>query len=319
MTAPDAPRAAVCAAEPAPRRGLPAWVARLCCLTAALIWGSSFFIMKDTLDVLPPNFLLAIRFTAAALILMVALHCRVAAHLDRGTVLRGLALGAFLFTAYCLQTIGLTDTTPGKNAFLTGVYCVMVPFLFWGVDKTRPTAFNVVAALLCVAGIGFVSLSGDLSVSKGDVLTLAAAVFYAVHIVATAKFSQRHDVLVLTVWQFVGAAALAWLATLLFETTPPLSVWTPATVGTMAYLAVFCTCVALLLQNVGTKYADPSSAALLLSMESPSGVLFSVLFAGEVLTGQLVFGFVLIFLAIVTSETRWSFLPFARGRAQARD
>lgn len=294
--------------DPPAQPGFPSWAAKLCCLAAALIWGSSFFIMKDTLGVLPPNFLLAIRFTAAALILFVALRRRVDNNLDVSTVWRGLAMGLFLFVAYCVQTIGLTDTTPGKNAFLTGVYCVLVPFMFWAVNKTRPTGYNVAAAVLCVAGIGFVSLSGDLTVRMGDALTLLAAVFYGVHIVATAKFSQKHDILALTVWQFVGAAACAWVCTLLFEQRPPLEVWTPGTVGAMAYLSVFCTCAALLMQNIGTKYASPSSAALLLSMESPSGVLFSVAFAGEVLTGQVVFGFVLIFMAIVTSETQLSFL-----------
>jgi len=298
MTNPAAPAA----------RTLPSWAAKLCCLAAALIWGSSFFIMKDTLGVLPPNYLLAIRFTAAALILLAAMHRCVARNLDAGTVWRGLAMGAFLFIAYCVQTIGLTDTTPGKNAFLTGVYCVLVPFMFWLVNKTRPTARNVVAAVLCIAGIGFVSLSGDLTVRMGDALTLLAAVFYGVHIVATAKFSQGRDILALTVWQFVGAAVCAWACTLAFEQPPAASVWTPGTVGAMAYLSVACTCIALLLQNIGTKFTSPSSAALLLSMESPSGVLFSVAFAGEVLTGQVAFGFALIFLAIVTSETGWAFL-----------
>ncbi len=298
---------------------MPGWAAKLCCLAAALIWGSSFFIMKDTLDALPPNFLLGIRFTGASVILFVAMRRRVLANLNAQTVVRGLILGALLFTAYCLQTIGLTDTTAGKNAFLTGVYCVMVPFLYWAVDKVRPGACNVVAAVLCVAGIGLVSLSGDLSMRMGDALTLCAAVFYALHIVATSKFSSSRDVFVLTVWQFVGAAVLAWVVSALFETAPAASVWTPGIVGSMVYLSVMCTCVALLLQNVGTKYTSPSSASLLLSMESPSGVLFSVAFAGEVLTGKVLAGFVLIFLAVITSETRWQFLPFVRARAEAAE
>ena len=295
---------------------LPGWAAKLCCLAAALIWGSSFFIMKDTLEALPPDFLLGIRFTGASAILFFAMRRRVLANLEPRTVVRGLVLGALLFAAYCLQTVGLTDTTAGKNAFLTGVYCVMVPFLYWAVDKVRPGACNVAAAVLCVAGIGLVSLSGDLSMRMGDALTLCSAVFYALHIVATSKFASSRDVFALTVWQFVGAAALAWAASALFETPPAASVWTPGIVGSMAYLSIACTCVALLLQNVGTKYTSPSSASLLLSMESPSGVLFSVAFAGEVLTAKVVAGFALIFLAVVTSETRWRFLPFARPKAE---
>ena len=280
----------------------PAWAARLCCLAAALIWGSSFFIMKDTLDALPPFYLLAVRFSAAALVLVALLWRRVSAHLKADAVVRGLILGALVFGGYGAQTVGLTDTTPGNNAFLTGTYCVMVPFMAWAVTRVRPGLKNVVAAVVCLAGIGLVSLSGGLSMRLGDALTLVGAVFFGAHIVATARFSRGRDILALTAWQMVGVAGLSWLATFLAGENPAQAAWTPGVVGSMAYLALACTCGAYLLQNVGTKYADSSSAALMLSMESPSGVRFSVLFAGEVLTGQVLAGFGLIFAAILISE-----------------
>ncbi len=292
---------------------VPVWAARLCCLAAALIWGSSFFIMKDTLDALPPFYLLAVRFTAAALILLAVLWRRVSANLQPAVIVRGLILGVLVFGGYGAQTVGLTDTTPGNNAFLTGTYCVMVPFMAWAVTRVRPQAKNVVAALLCIVGIGLVSLSGDLSMRFGDALTLVGAVFFGVHIVATGRFSRSRDILALTAWQMVGVAALSWVATFAMGEDLAAAAWSPGVVGSMAYLAVACTCVAYLLQNIGTKYADPSSVALLLSMESPSGVLFSVLFAGEVLTGQVLCGFVLIFAAILASELDWSFAR-RRGR-----
>ena len=128
---------------------------------------------------------------------------------------------------------------------------------------------------------------------------------------ATGCFSNGRDVLALTAWQMVGVAALSWVATFVAGEDLASAVWTPGVVGSMAYLALACTCVAYLLQNIGTKYADPSSVALLLSMESPSGVLFSVLFAGEVLTAQVLCGFTLIFVAILVSELDW---PLARRR-----
>lgn len=291
-----------------PKRGIPAWAYKLCLLLAALIWGSSFFIMKDTLDFLPPNYLLAIRFSVAAILLMVFLNRHVRQNLHVGTIARGLILGVIVYTAYCVQTIGLTMTTPGKNAFLSAVYCVLVPFVFWAVERSRPSAYNVVAAAICVVGVGLVSLDSGLGMGAGDALSLACSVFYAVHIVATAIFSRGRDIMALTAWQFVGSAACAWIVTSIFEETPAASVWTPQTVASMSYLAVMCTCVALLFQNIGVKHVEPSSAALLLSLESPAGVLFSVLFAGEQLTVRIVCGFALIFIAVITSETRWYFL-----------
>ena len=294
--------------QPASTKVMPAWAARLCCLAAALIWGSSFFIMKDTLDVMPPFCLLALRFTVAALVLMGILQRAVRTNLNRATVVRGLILGVLVFGGYATQTIGLTDTTPGNNAFLTGTYCVMVPFMAWAVTRVRPQLKNVMAALLCIGGIGLVSFSGDLSMRFGDALTLVGAIFFGAHIVATGCFARGRDILALTAWQMVGFAALSWLAIPVAGENPLAIAWTPGVMGAMAYLALVCTCAAYLLQNVGTTYADPGSAALLLSMESPSGVLFSVLFAGEVLTAQVLAGFALIFAAILVSELPWGSL-----------
>ena len=155
---------------------------------AAFIWGSSFFIMKDALDALPVQYLLAIRFTAGAVLL--GLLCWKKWRIFTPDYLwRGAVIGGFLYLAYSVQTYGLALTTPSKNAFLTAVYCVLVPFLYWAFAGVRPDRYNVIAAVLCVAGVGLVSLTGDLTVNPGDGLTLVSAVFYASHIVAVAKVS----------------------------------------------------------------------------------------------------------------------------------
>ena len=152
---------------------------------AAFIWGSSFFIMKDALDALPVQYLLAIRFTVGAVLL--GLLCwKKWKSFTPDYLWRGAIIGGFLWLAYSVQTYGLALTTPSKNAFLTAVYCVLVPFLYWAFARVRPDRYNVLAAVLCVAGVGLVSLTGDLTVNPGDGLTLICAVFYAAHIVAVA-------------------------------------------------------------------------------------------------------------------------------------
>lgn len=133
-------------------------LARGALFSAALIWGSSFFVVKDTVDAIPPNFLLAVRFTVGCIVLALIFHKRLK-EIDREYLWKGAVIGLCLFAAYSSQTIGITDTTPGKNAFLTAVYCVIVPFLFWMVNKTKPDIYNIAAALLCLTGIGMVSLT----------------------------------------------------------------------------------------------------------------------------------------------------------------
>lgn len=279
--------------------------ARLALFCAALIWGSSFFIVKDTTDQIPPNFLLAVRFTIGCLALALIFHKRLGT-LNREYLWKGAVAGLCLFAAYSSQTIGITDTTPGKNAFLTAVYCIIVPFLFWAVDKKRPDRYHIIAAVLCLAGIGLVSLTQGLTIRMGDSLTLLGGFFFAVHMVALARISKDKDPVLIAILQFGWAALCSWGATLLFEPRP--ETFTKGTVGAILFLSLGCTALALSLQIFGQKYTHPAAASIILSLESVFGVVFSVLLYGEKLTGQLAAGFVLIFAAILISETKLGFL-----------
>lgn len=280
-------------------------LARPLIVLATVIWGSTFVIMKSTLDSVPTFYLLAFRFTAGAAILA-AFFWKKLKLLDRGYLVGGAVMGTFLFGAYTTQTFGLALTSPGKNAFLTAVYCVIVPFLYWVVSHQRPDRYNMAAALLCITGVGLVSLSADFSMNLGDMLTLVSGLVYACHIIAVAKNAQGKDIFLLTAVQFVAAAAWAWLFALIFEDFP-MGI-TAGAAGSLVYLAVFATAGALLFQNMGQKYTPPATAAVLLALEAPFGVFFSVLAGQERPTGPMLLGFALIFIAILCSETKFAFL-----------
>lgn len=281
-------------------------LARPLIVIATIIWGSTFFILKDTLDDVSVYFMLAFRFTIAA-VLLALVFWKKWKTIDKSYFLAGGVMGTLLFLAYAVQNFGLMGTTPGKNAFFTAVYCVIVPFLYWIIKGSRPDRYNVLAAVLCLAGIGFVSWDGGLTLAMGDVLTLAGGLMYACHIVAVAHFSKGRDIFLLTALQFAGVAAWAWICAAFTGGVPagglPARAWI-----VLLYLAIAATALALLFQNVGQKYTEPSSAAVLLALEAPFGVLFSVVFAGERPTAFMIFGFVLIFVGIICSETKFSFL-----------
>lgn len=280
-------------------------LARPLIVIATIIWGSTFFILKDTLDNVSVYFMLAFRFTLAAVILALVFWKRWKG-IDKSYLIAGAVMGTLLFSAYAVQNFGLIGTTPGKNAFFTAVYCVIVPFLYWVINRTRPDKFNVAAAVLCLLGIGFVSWDGGLSLAYGDALTLIGGFMYACHIVAVAHFSKNRDIFLLTVLQFAMVAIWAWIFAGATGGIPveglPAKAWL-----VLLYLAIAATALALLFQNVGQKYTDPSAAAVLLALEAPFGVLFSVLFANERPTLFMIFGFVLIFISIICSETKFSF------------
>ena len=286
---------------------------KLALLGTALIWGTSFVVLKTTLDSVGTLWVLAIRFSVSALLLLAMAGKRL-----RGVTARclkgGVVLGLCLAVAYVFQTYGLVYTTPGKNAFLTATYCVLTPFLAWLVYKRRPGASNLLAAFLCVAGIGFVSLSSGLgSVNKGDLLTLVCGVFYAMQIIVMEQYRDSGDALCLSAVEFAAAAVFFLVGALLFERLPsavPSSAWFG-----IAYLSVMCTALCFFLQAWGMQYTSSSTAAMLMTLESVFGVLISVLFYHEQVTGRMLLGFGLIFAAVLLSELR----PFEKGGRKAHE
>ena len=292
-------------------------IASLALFAAAFIWGTSFVIMKDVSDRLPPSLLLAIRFTIACL-LIGALSWKRFRKMNKSYLMPGLLIGSLLFAAYLVQTYGLIGTTPGKNAFLTASYCVITPFLFRIVSGKKTDPFHLASAIVCLCGILFISVDFSsetlMSVALGDVLTLICGFFYAAHIVAIATTAQEKDPMLITVLQFGVAAVLSWIAYAALSAfgLAPLHL-EGADIGSLAvqllYLACACTGAALFLQNFGQKYAHPTGAAVILTFEAVFGALFSLLVGREdgfgVLRG---IGFCLVFLAVIISETKLSFL-----------
>lgn len=276
-------------------------------LCAAFIWGSSFIVMKNAVDFLTPAVLLTVRFVLASLFLSLLFHKQIK-QFPRSSIKYALLTGMCLLLAYYVQTWGLTYTTPGKNAFLTAVYCVIVPFLVWLVYKHKPDTYHFIAAILCVIGVGLVSLDGNLQINIGDLLTLCGGVLYAIHILFVQKFSQGVDGKAFTAFQFMGGSILAIILAVCFEDITLIKQIDSSLFFQIFYLAFFATGIAMLCQTIGQKETSECQASILLSLESVFGVFFSILFYNEVLTLPITIGFIFIFIAVIISETKLSFL-----------
>ena len=278
-------------------------------LTAA-IWGFAFVVVKDSLDYVGAVYMIAIRYSMAAIV-MGLIFIKKWRMLDARYIRHGLLTGAFLFTAYTTQTIGCDFTTAGKNAFLTTVYVILIPLISWILYKKRPGWYVFVAAILSLTGIGLLALgTGDTAgLNKGDALTLVCGLFYALHIIWTAKYNdQGDDTLFLTLLQFVVCALFGWIFAPVYDGAfPTAAIQNPRVISSMLYLGLLSTMLCFSLQNIGLKYVQSSLASLFLSFESVFGVLFSTLFLHEKLTLRMGIGCVLIFVAVVLAETRFQF------------
>ena len=139
----------------------------------------------------------------------------------------------------------------------------------------------------------------------GDILTLLCAVAFAFDIFYTNKFVQNDDAILITIMQFVSAATISVIVVLVRGDIPT-SVESGG-VYAIVYLAIFSTIVAYLFQNIAFKYTTATQGAIILSMESLFGMIFSVIFLHEVLTGRMIVGAALILLAIIFTELKPTF------------
>lgn len=274
--------------------------AKLALFLTAVLWGSTFAIGKLAAEVFSASFIIAFRFLVASLALLVAAYPR-RKQLDKAYWVSGFWMGLTLFVSYILQVGGLTlDTSPGKSAFLCTTYSVMVPFFYWFVTKQPPKLRHIVCVFLCMTGVGILSLTGGWGMSAGDFLTVASGVPCAFNMVISAIVSKDRNVLLLTTIELWVVTILAWIFVFAGNSFP--SAFPLAAVGGIVYLGLIATALCLFLQSYGLKHAEPAIGGMIISLESVFGVIFSVILYHEKITVRMLFGFAVIFAAIVLSQ-----------------
>lgn len=281
------------------------YMGELLLVLTAIIWGSGFVASAVALEHYTPYQILAGRFLIGAVILSLIFFKKFN-KLNKSTLIKGALLGIFLYIAFALQTVGLQFTTPSKNAFLTAVNVVIVPFIGFLLYKRKIDMYELTGAILAVVGIAVLSLKLSSDINVGDVLTLGCAVGFAFHIFYTAKFVKTEDPVVLTIVQMVTAAVIGCIV-ILFRGETSFSVESEGVLN-LLYLGIFSTTIAFLMQTVAQKYITETKAPIILATESFWGMVFSIIILSEIMTGRMIIGAFLILLAILISETKMGFL-----------
>jgi drug/metabolite transporter (DMT)-like permease len=270
----------------------------------AIIWGSGFVASAVSLEHFTPYQILAIRFLVGVLLLILVFFKKLKM-IKKSTIIKGSIIGFFLYLAFALQTVGLQYTTPSKNAFLTAVNVVIVPFIAFFIYKRKMDKFELFGSLLAITGVGIISLKLTSEVNLGDLLTLFCAVGFAFHIFYTAQFVKNEDPILLTIIQMATAAILG-LIVVIFKGETSFSMNVEG-VSNVLYLGVFSTTIAFLLQTFAQKYTTETNAAIILSTEALWGMVFSIILLSEVITIKMIMGAILILIAIIISETKFNF------------
>lgn len=280
-------------------------LSELSLLGVAFIWGGGFIVVKNSLDSISPLWLMAARFVVAALAIS-ALFFRKFKYIARGSLFAGMICGVMIYAAFVFQTIGVQHTTASKNALLTTSYVVLVPFIFWIMIKKKPSPTQIIAAVLCFAGI-IMLLSNNIFVAQhnreelfGDSLTLICGLLFGVHISLLGIYSNKYDAIVLTIVQMITCAVISLGAALMFEDVP--RQMSGPTIGAILYLGLLSTCLAYLVQTVAQKHTTPSHASLIMSLECVIGSALSVIIFKDVFTPLMWAGSAVTFSSVVLSQ-----------------
>jgi drug/metabolite transporter (DMT)-like permease len=271
-------------------------------LATTAIWGSSFLVMKDSLERQDVNSFLASRFVLAALI-MFAFKPKSLSGLDKVFVRRAVLIGVLATGGFISQTFGLTQTTVSNTGFITGLYLVFTPLIAWLVLKHRITKAQWTAVAVATIGLYLIAYNG-ISVGIGEILVLISAILFAAQIVAIGELSDGKNSYALTLIQIIVAAVVFVVLTLIggYQAPPDSSVW-----AAVIFTAVFATFFGFLIQVKAQAVMSATVAGVLLAMETPFALFFGLYFDNDPFTLRIMSGGTLVMLAmalVIWSDSR---------------
>lgn len=273
-------------------------------LFVVAVWGASFPLMRNVISMMPFYAYTSIRFTIAALVLLVIFWKRLKG-INRNLLISGSIIGVLLFAGMYLQVLGLYFTTASNSAFITGLNVVMVPIISAYILHKRPDIQAVIGVVLAFLGIFFLSGGMKLNFNLGDTLTLISALCFTFQIIAIDKFTSEHDAVLLGIVQIASAAVL-------FDVLYIGAGIKPFVLSNNALLillitALLGTALAFLVQTVVQEHTTPTRAALIIIMEPVFGAIFSTIIPDmegkvEILTVTSIVGCTLVLCGMLVAE-----------------
>ncbi|WP_177163675.1 DMT family transporter [uncultured Fusobacterium sp.] len=280
-------------------------IASIVLAVVALVWGTTYAVIKDTLSIIQPFSLMMFRFGFSALILSL-MYLKKFKTIKGVDLKRGIIIGIFMFLAFYFLIVSIRFTTASKFSFIVGAYVLIVPFLSWIINKIKLDRYAIVGAILATIGLAFLTMEKGAVFNLWDLVAGCCSFFFAAHMIAIEKYSGDSDPILLTIIQFITTAVLFIILTGVKEgynfTVLPEIKWT------LGYLVIISTIIPFAIQNIVQRYISSTSTALILTLQSAFGSIFAVYYLDERMTKQMIIGCLLIFIAIVFQETKLKFL-----------
>lgn len=276
-------------------------------LLIGILWGMGFVTVKIGLNAgMNTFYLMWLRFLGSFVLLSILFRKKIK-KVSKDDLKAGVILGIIQYFGYVFQTYGAAHTTVGKNAFFTAINVIIVPYIFWMLNKKRPDIFSFSASIICLIGVGIMSLDSNLNfthLNKGDVMTIISAFFFALQVAYTGYFGRKvHPMNLVLLQMLVGGLLFAGtqFATSGLREVIPLH---GETLMAIIYAVVFSTAIPMLLQIYCQRLTTATRASILMSTESMFAPIFAFLVLGEMMTLRVALGAVFILFSVVVSETK---------------
>lgn len=275
---------------------------------AALIWGFAFVAQRVGMKYMGPFAYNGIRFALGAISLLPLIIFQKKGVNDKKKVnkkmyiLYGIIAGVLIFAGSTFQQIGLIHTEAGKSGFITDLYIVIVPIIGIVISKNKIKLNALAGALVAAVGLYFLCVNKKFYISQSDFFVFASAFFFAFHILYIDYVYQKLDSLKLAFLQYITCAFVSIVISLITEDTTIHSIVVSAV--PIIYGGVFSVGIAYTLQIVGQKGVEPTSASIILSLESVFAALGGFLILNERLKEKAIVGCILMFLGIIISQMK---------------
>lgn len=267
-------------------------------LYAAAIWGATFFIIKDALSGIDPVIMVGYRFLGAGLLLLLFLI------FSGRPVHKGLKpaffMAVILWLLHMPQTIGLKYTTASNSGFITGLFVAFVPLFSYLIFRRRPSPLEVLASGLAIGGL-WVLTGGLTETNIGDIITLVAAMAYALHVLYSDKYMKaRFDPFIFSCQQFIIVGLLSLLTGLVLGL--PFTIRSGPAAWTIVYLALLPTLSAFVIQMLAQRTTPPLQVSLIFALQPVFAAVFAWTLGNEPVIARGALGGLLIVLALVLSS-----------------
>ncbi|MDH7516656.1 MAG: DMT family transporter, partial [Bacteroidota bacterium] len=251
------------------------------------IWGSTFSVTKFAVGDIPPLLLQGMRFALAAAVVGIYTRRDIRAT-TRSSVRAGIVLGFLLGGGFALQTVGIAYTTASNAGFLTGTLVVFTPLLQTIIERKAPGWANLAGVALVAAGLAVFTSPSGAAFGVGDLLVLACAVLFALHVVYLDVFTKERFDREIVFYQFLVTSLLGFLLFPFIPSSPP--AWTLSALVAVVYLALFASAFALFILSKCQRETTPTRAALIYTMEPVIAAVIASLALGERMSGTAVAG-----------------------------